>query len=150
MAGVIASAIPGWGLLEGFRQHPHRPALRFRLNGVLIAFLKLPPFIVTLGSLTAVRSIARLMGSDTTVFNPRAAAPRLHRQRLALEVIHTWLAVIAFLVVVVSWFPSFAQNGPGRAHLCSRQRQSERGEAIRDQGLGGPLPSIALPGPCEA
>ena len=33
------------------------------LNGGLIAFGKLPPFIVTLGSLTAVRGIARLMGA---------------------------------------------------------------------------------------
>ena len=39
-------------------------------NGVLIAFLRLPPFIVTLGSLTAVRGLARLLGNDTTVFNP--------------------------------------------------------------------------------
>ena len=38
-------------------------------NGVLIAFLGLPPFIVTLGSLTAVRGFARLLGNDTTVFN---------------------------------------------------------------------------------
>ena len=38
-------------------------------NGVLIAFLRLPPFIVTLGSLTAVRGLARLLGNDTTVFN---------------------------------------------------------------------------------
>ena len=38
---------------------------------MLIAFVKLPPFIVTLGSLTAVRGIARLIGHDTTVFNPQ-------------------------------------------------------------------------------
>ena len=37
---------------------------------MLIAFVKLPPFIVTLGSLTAVRGLARLLGDDTTVFNP--------------------------------------------------------------------------------
>ena len=48
------------------------------INGVLIAFLRLPPFIVTLGSLTAVRGVARLIGDDTTVFNPRPAV-RLHR-----------------------------------------------------------------------
>jgi ribose transport system permease protein len=39
-------------------------------NGGLVAFVRLPPFIVTLGSLTAVRGIARLLGNDTTVFNP--------------------------------------------------------------------------------
>ena len=58
----------------GHAGHPGRrwPAglLFGLLNGVLIAFVKLPPFIVTLGSLTAVRGIARLIGNDTTVFNP--------------------------------------------------------------------------------
>ena len=39
------------------------------INGLLISRLRLPPFIVTLGSLTAVRGLARLMGADTTVFN---------------------------------------------------------------------------------
>src|SRR5690606_25542766 len=33
------------------------------LHGALIAFVRLPPFIVTLGSLTAVRGIARLLGN---------------------------------------------------------------------------------------
>ena len=44
--------------------------LLITLNGALIAFMKLPPFIVTLGSLTAVRGLARLVGNDSTVYNP--------------------------------------------------------------------------------
>src|SRR5918993_2412698 len=69
MAAVIASLIPGWGLL-GIPAGLGVGLFFGFLNGLLIAFLKLPPFIVTLGSLTAVRGIARLMGGDTTVFNP--------------------------------------------------------------------------------
>ena len=34
-------------------------------NGALIAFMRLPPFIVTLGSLTAIRGLARLLGNLT-------------------------------------------------------------------------------------
>ncbi len=71
------------------------------LNGGLIAFLRLPPFIVTLGSLTAVRGVARLIGRDQTVFNPD----------LQFAVIGNgsifgipWLVVIAFAVIIVSWF----------------------------------------------
>ena len=41
------------------------------INGSLIAFVNLPPFIVTLGAMTAVRGFARLLGGDTTVFNPQ-------------------------------------------------------------------------------
>jgi ribose transport system permease protein len=69
-------------------------------NGVLIASLRLPPFIVTLGSLTAVRGFARLIGGDMTVFNPQ----------LPFEVIGngsfygaSWLVVITLGVIVMSW-----------------------------------------------
>jgi ribose transport system permease protein len=73
-------------------------------NGVLIAFLRLPPFIVTLGSLTAVRGLARLLGNDTTVFN--ADLPFAFIGNGALDVgifAIPWLIVIAFLVIVLSW-----------------------------------------------
>jgi ribose transport system permease protein len=73
-------------------------------NGVLIAFLRLPPFIVTLGSLTAVRGLARLLGNDTTVFN--ADLPFAFVGNGALDVgifAIPWLIVIAFLVIVLSW-----------------------------------------------
>ncbi|MDR3376680.1 MAG: ribose ABC transporter permease, partial [Ancalomicrobiaceae bacterium] len=71
------------------------------LNGSLIALVPLPPFIVTLGALTAIRGCARLLGNDTTVFN----------SSLDYAVIGEgyffgipWLTVIALAVVVVSWF----------------------------------------------
>jgi len=74
-------------------------------NGVLIAFLGLPPFIVTLGSLTAVRGFARLLGNDTTVFN--ADLPFAFIGNGALHfgdaVAVPWLVVIAFLVILASW-----------------------------------------------
>jgi ribose transport system permease protein len=105
MAALTASLLPDWGwlgvpaaLLTG---------LGFGLiNGGLIAFGRLPPFIVTLGSLTAVRGIARLMGNDGTIFNPdlpfafigNSAIPLVPGVRLPV------LAVIALAVVVVSWY----------------------------------------------
>jgi Periplasmic binding protein domain/Branched-chain amino acid transport system / permease component len=70
MAAVIVSKIPNWGLL-GIPAALLCGLLFGSINGALIAFLRLPPFIVTLGSLTAVRGVARLMGGDTTVFNPQ-------------------------------------------------------------------------------
>jgi len=77
------------------------------LNGALIAFLRLPPFIVTLGALTTVRGLARLLGSDTTVFNPSLAYAFIGNQSLPIipgVVSVPWLAVIALLVIVGSWF----------------------------------------------
>ncbi|WP_248324506.1 MULTISPECIES: ribose ABC transporter permease [unclassified Caballeronia] len=71
------------------------------INGALIALLKLPPFIVTLGSLTAVRGIARLIGHDTTIFNPQLPFAFIGNDSI-LGV--PWLVVIALAVVIVSWF----------------------------------------------
>ncbi|HEX2942298.1 MAG TPA: ribose ABC transporter permease, partial [Rhodopila sp.] len=74
-------------------------------NGVLIAFLRLPPFIVTLGSLTAVRGFARLLGNDTTVFNPDLPFAFIGNGSLHIGhlVSIPWLVVIAFLVIFLSW-----------------------------------------------
>lgn len=99
MAAVSLSLIPGWGMIG-------IPAglavgLAFGLaNGALIAFLGLPPFIVTLGALTAMRGVARLMGDDTTVFNADLPFDFIGNGTL-LGV--PWLAIVALLTVVISW-----------------------------------------------
>ncbi len=74
-------------------------------NGALIAFLRLPPFIVTLGSLTAVRGFARLLGNDTTVFNSDLPLAVLGNGALPLPGGYSlpYLVVIAFLVILGSW-----------------------------------------------
>jgi ribose transport system permease protein len=73
-------------------------------NGALIAFLRLPPFIVTLGSLTAVRGLARLLGNDTTIFNPDLPFAWIGNDSLILGPVSVpWLVVLAFLVIVGSW-----------------------------------------------
>jgi ribose transport system permease protein len=71
------------------------------LNGSLIAFVKLPPFIVTLGAMTAVRGFARLLGNDTTVFNPKLGFSWIGNARLFGI---PWLVIIALLVIIASWF----------------------------------------------
>lgn len=100
MAGMIVSLDPTWA----FMAIPAALAIGLTfgfLSGGLIASINLPPFIVTLGGLTAIRGIARLMGNDRTVFN----------NDLPYAVIGNgnffgvpWLIIIALSVVVVSWF----------------------------------------------
>ena len=105
MSALIFSLVPGWGLL-GVPAALVTGLFFGLINGSLIAFGKLPPFIVTLGSLTAVRGLARLMGGDTTVFNPEL--PFAAIGNAAIPVAPGFglpvLAVIALLVVVVSWY----------------------------------------------
>lgn len=100
MIAVIVSLVPDYGMLG----IPAAMAvgLAFGLaNGALIAFLRLPPFIVTLGSLTAVRGVARLMGNDTTVFNPDLPFAFIGNGSLFGI---PWLALIALSVIIISWF----------------------------------------------
>jgi ribose transport system permease protein len=71
------------------------------INGALIALLKLPPFIVTLGTLTAVRGFARLLGRDQTVINTDLPFAFLgNGSVLGVPV----LVIIAAAVIVISWF----------------------------------------------
>jgi ribose transport system permease protein len=100
VAALLVSNIPGLGwvgipvaLLVG--------AGFGLINGALISLLRLPPFIVTLGSLTAVRGIARLLGHDTTIFNPQLSFAFIGNESI-LGV--PWLVVIAVAVVAISWF----------------------------------------------
>lgn len=89
--GLSSLAIPaglGIGLLFGL------------VNGVLVAFGKLPAFIVTLGGLTAMRGIARLIGEDKTVFNPDLSFAFIGNDTLFGV---PWLVVIALVVVTLSW-----------------------------------------------
>ncbi|CAH2599163.1 ribose ABC transporter membrane subunit [Rhodovastum atsumiense] len=105
MMALLTSLIPDWGMLgilAGLLT-----GLAFGLaNGALIAFGNLPPFIVTLGSLTAVRGLARLIGSDTTVFNPDLPFAFIGNGSLPLGGSFgiPWLVVIALLVILASWF----------------------------------------------
>ncbi|MDA7415748.1 ribose ABC transporter permease [Xenophilus arseniciresistens] len=100
VAALLVSTIPGLGMLGMFAGLAC--GLVFGLiNGFLIAVLKLSPFIVTLGSLTAVRGIARLLADDKTVFNPQLPFAFVGNG----EVLGVpWLVIIAFAVVAISWF----------------------------------------------
>jgi ribose transport system permease protein len=100
VVSVMASMLPGGavlGVTAGLAT-----GLAFGLiNGGLVAFARLPPFIVTLGALTAVRGIARLLGNDQTVFNPDLPFAFIGNDNL-LGV--PWLVWIAAAVIVASWF----------------------------------------------
>ncbi|OBZ95597.1 ribose ABC transporter permease [Pararhizobium polonicum] len=100
MVAVIMSLFPDIGMLA----IPAALAVGLLCglaNGVVISTLRLPPFIVTLGSLTAIRGIARLLGGDTTVFNAELPFAFIGNGTL-LGI--PWLAVIALLTIAVSWF----------------------------------------------
>lgn len=100
VVALIVSGIPDIGML-GIAAALLTGLIFGLINGGLIAFLKLPPFIVTLGALTAVRGVARLIGDDKTVFNPDLPFAFIGNDSI-LGV--PWLVVIATAVIIGSWF----------------------------------------------
>ncbi|MEH1838478.1 MAG: ribose ABC transporter permease [Nostoc sp.] len=71
------------------------------VNGAIITFLDVPPFIVTLGSLTALRGLAFLVAKGTTLINLDINFAWVGNTYLGP---FPWLVIIALLAVIVSWF----------------------------------------------
>src|ERR1700722_2935500 len=99
MLGLIVSLVPAYSFL-GFGACLLTGLILGLINGLLIALLRLPPFIVTLGSLTAVRGVARLFSNDRTVFNSELSFAFIGNQTFYGV---PWLMVIALSVIVISW-----------------------------------------------
>ena len=100
MVALIFSKVPDWGML-GLPAGLLAGLICGAINGGLIAGVRLPPFIVTLGMLTAVRGFARLLGNDQTVINtdlPFAYVGSGSFFGIPL------LVIIAAAVIVISWF----------------------------------------------
>jgi ribose transport system permease protein len=98
--GLIVSLVPNYSFL-GFETCLFTGLVLGLTNGALIAFLRLPPFIVTLGSLTAVRGVARLFSNDRTIFNSDLPFAFIGNQTFYGV---PWLMVIALSVIIVSWY----------------------------------------------
>ncbi|WP_413771057.1 ABC transporter permease subunit [Lichenihabitans sp. PAMC28606] len=106
MAALIISKIPDWGML-GILAGVLTGLVFGLINGTLISAMRLPPFIVTLGSLTAVRGVARLLGDDTTVFNSDLPFAAIGNGGFVIPGTGynvSWLVVIAIVVIAISWF----------------------------------------------
>ncbi|MEH1896439.1 MAG: ribose ABC transporter permease [Nostoc sp.] len=71
------------------------------VNGALITFLDVPPFIVTLGSLTALRGVAFLIAKGTTLINRDINFAWVGNSYVGPL---PWLVIIALLTVIASWF----------------------------------------------
>ncbi|MEG4287566.1 ribose ABC transporter permease [Microcoleus sp. C2C3] len=100
VVGVLVSLVPGLGwfavpaaLIAG--------VFLGLLNGSLVAYLGLPPFIVTLGSYTALRGVAYLVANGTTVINRDLNFAWIGNNYVGPI---PWLVIIAFLAVLASWF----------------------------------------------
>ena len=100
VAAMVVSLIPAFALLS----IPAALMLGLLLglfNGALVAFAGLPPFIVTLGTYTALRGPAYLLADGTTVINSDISFEWIGNDYLGPV---PWLVVIALAVIAMCWF----------------------------------------------
>ena len=97
-------------------------------NGALVAFAGLPPFIVTLGTYTALRGAAYLLADGTTVINSNISFEWIGNNYLGPV---PWLVVIALAVLVHS-----APHHARRSYLRGRRQYAGR-TFNRDQSVAG-------------
>lgn len=71
------------------------------INGVLVAYVKLPPFIATMGTMTTFRGASYLIPDGTTVINNDLNFAWIGNNYLGPI---PWLVVIALVVVALTWF----------------------------------------------
>jgi ribose transport system permease protein len=71
------------------------------LTGMIVAYLGLPPFIVTLGTYTAIRGAAYLAAGGTTVINSQINFAWIGNGYLGPV---PWLVIIALITIAVSAF----------------------------------------------
>ena len=72
------------------------------LNGALVAYVGLNPFVVTLGTMTALRGAAYLLAGGTSVLNDTIPSFEWMGNSDFLSI--PWLIWLAAVVVLVSWF----------------------------------------------
>lgn len=70
------------------------------LNGGLVAYAGLPPFIVTLGTYTALRGLAYLLADGTTIINSDLSFAWLGNDYLGPL---PYLVIVAFAVIALCW-----------------------------------------------
>ncbi len=71
------------------------------LTGATVAYVGLPPFIVTLGTYTALRGVAYLLANGTTIINNDLSFEWIGNGRLGPI---PWLIIIALATILVSGF----------------------------------------------
>jgi ribose transport system permease protein len=71
------------------------------LTGMMVAYVGLPPFIVTLGTYTAIRGAAYLAANGTTVINSKISFAWIGNGYVGPV---PWLVIIALLTIAVSAF----------------------------------------------
>ena len=71
LSGIVTGLVmqAGYGIGSGFAACMVVAALVGLVNGVLVAFLRMPPFVVTLGMLSVVVSLARVVSNNQMIWD---------------------------------------------------------------------------------
>jgi ribose/xylose/arabinose/galactoside ABC-type transport system permease subunit len=98
LGGVVAIKVSEHGLLPGLLAGTAAGAAVGALNGLLITKLKLPPFIVTLATLLAIRGLALTLASTRAAVAAPGGFQKLGDWALLGLPVAAWAMFLAFLV----------------------------------------------------
>lgn len=71
LCGIVTGLVmeAGWGIVPGFLACMATAAVVGLINGVLIAYLRMAPFVVTLGMLAIARSVAMVISNNKMIYD---------------------------------------------------------------------------------
>ncbi|SLM17983.1 Ribose transport system permease protein RbsC [uncultured spirochete] len=115
------------------------------INGVLIAFVGLPPFIATLGSMTYLRGIAFLLCNGNSIINNKLPFAWIGNSYLGP---FPWLAILALLIFLLGWFLLRGTTYGRRIYAVGGNVEASKNTGIRVWSIL--LSVYALSGLCAA
>ena len=101
------------------------------LNGALVTLVRLPPFIVTLGTLNIAFALTHIFSNDVTFTGLPSELLFFGRTFTVAGADFTYGVVLMLVLYALAWF-ALTQTGVGPARLRGR-RQPRGGAADRDQ-----------------
>ncbi|GAN76653.1 ABC transporter permease [Acidisphaera rubrifaciens] len=125
---ILGLALPKLGLAGGIAACLAAGALAGLVNGAIITFGRVAPFVVTLGMMSIARSLAYIFSGANSISDLPAALGALSSDTLAGKPVDFWCLLVAY--AVCWWFLAYTKGGRTLYAVGSNA------EAARVAGLG--------------
>jgi fructose transport system permease protein len=105
------------------------------LNGLLVTKIRLPPFIVTLGTLNIAFALVHIYSHEQTIANPPSAMTFLGRTFTIAGTDITYSVVVMLALFALAWFVLTQTTWGGRVYAVGNNPEAARLAGIRTDRL---------------
>jgi fructose transport system permease protein len=105
------------------------------LNGLLVTKIRLPPFIVTLGTLNIAAALVHIYSNEQTIANPPSAMTFLGRTFTIGGTDITYSVVVMLALFALAWFVLTQTTWGGRVYAVGNNPEAARLTGIRTDRL---------------